>query len=225
MQMLRGDAVVEVRDNVSSPLVLSGLDLGGPATGSRCGRATSRAAATGRRPVTPIVPSGMPGAPSNLSAQFVYDAGQRRHRRSSWGPPADPGGEPCWSYRVLRQRSASRSRPGGVDFLPGSSADAQPTGVGLGDRPEQPRRRARPRPVRSLPFSRPSQVTGLALAAGGRLAAGIVEPGQLAGQSDRSLRLPGRRRLAGPASGAGTSAHDRRSLTNGTDLHGRGAGL
>ena len=47
------------------------------------------------------------------------------------------------------------------------------------------------------PFERPSQVTGLQLVAGDRSLQASWERGQLAGQCDRELRLPGRRRGVG----------------------------
>ena len=108
MQVLRGDPVVQVRDNVSSPLVLERTRSGVQPTGSRCGRATSRAAATGRRPVTPIVPSGVPGAPSNLRRQFVYDAGQRGIACPGDRRPT-PAAKPVQSYRVLLEQQRVRS--------------------------------------------------------------------------------------------------------------------
>ena len=51
-------------------------------------------------PSDAIVPSGVPSAPTGLSAQFVFDAG-RRGVQVTWGPPADDGGEAVQSYRLL----------------------------------------------------------------------------------------------------------------------------
>ena len=98
VQILRGDSVVEIRDNVSSPVVWTALTpprLPLPGAGQQPG---------GRRtwsePSAPLVPSGVPAAPSGLTAAFVYDD-YRRQVDVTWAPPPDTGGEPIQGYRLL----------------------------------------------------------------------------------------------------------------------------
>ena len=161
VQILRNDAELEVRDGVTSPLAIGDLD---PSAAYRFQVRASNQAGTGQwsDPSAAVVPSGVPGAPTVLTAQFVFDTG-RRGAQVSWGPPADSGGEPVLGYRLLRNDIEIGS--GGPDFV--SSF------VDVGDDPvvfSVIARNARgDGPAASgasvAPFRRPSAVPGLGVAA------------------------------------------------------------
>ena len=162
IQVLQDNTVTEVRDNVSSPLTLSGLDQG--AGYSFQVLATNREGSSGWSAASAaIVPSGTPAAPTDLAAAFVYDAG-RRGAQVSWAPPADTGGEPVQGYSLLVNGAVTAT--GGADFrsafVPIDSDAAISVAVlarnGRGDGPATA-------PVDVRPFSRPSAVIGLALTA------------------------------------------------------------
>ncbi|MEP6559636.1 MAG: fibronectin type III domain-containing protein [Nakamurella sp.] len=162
IQVSQDNAVSEVRDNVSSPLTIDGLDQGAGYSfqvkaSNREGSSDWSAASAA------IVPSGTPAAPADLTAQFVYDAG-RRGALVSWSPPTDTGGEPVQGYTLLVNGSVNAT--GGADFrtsfVPIDSDAAISVSVlarnGRGDSPASA-------PVNVTPFSRPSAVTGLVLTA------------------------------------------------------------
>jgi hypothetical protein len=169
VQILAGDAVVEVRDNVSAPLVLGGLDSG---TAYRFQvRATNLEGSSDWSPPSgAITPSGTPSAPSDVKSSFVYDA-DRRGIAITWSPPADNGGEPVLGYRVTL--SSGETFSGGGDFLSqfvplSSDSPVSASVVASNSRGDGP---AASGPTVS-PFSRPAAVSGLALAASdGALAA------------------------------------------------------
>jgi hypothetical protein len=162
VQILSGDSVVEVRDNVSSPLVLTGLDS---AAAYRFQvRATNQEGSSDWSPASDaITPSGTPSAPSNVASSFVDDA-NRRGIAITWAPPSDTGGEPVLAYRVTL--STGETFTGGGDFLSqfvplSSDTPVSASVVASNSRGDGP---AAVGPTVS-PFSRPSAVTGLALAA------------------------------------------------------------
>jgi hypothetical protein len=163
VQVLRGDTS-EIRDNVSSPLSLSGLDLGSSYRFQV--RASNQQGSTDwSAPSEPIVPSDKPGEPSNLNAQFVYSTGQRGIA-VSWGPPANLGGEAVQSYQVLLNNSEYATVGGDVQSTFIDYPGVAPASISVIARNS---RGAGPAATTTVaPFERPSQVTGLVLAAGDR---------------------------------------------------------
>lgn len=163
LQVLRGDEAVRVVDGAASPTVLAGLDSAGSYRFQV--RAANQQGFSGwSAPSDAMVPSGVPSAPTALSAQFVFDAG-RRGVAVSWAPPADDGGDAVQSYRLLLNNNEVAS--GGPDwrstFLPVDAND--PVAVSViarnrrGDSPPAG-------PATVAPFGRPAQVAGLALTPG-----------------------------------------------------------
>jgi hypothetical protein len=156
VQIVRNGQVDAVRDNVSSPLVLTDLDPGG-AYQFQVRASNAQGTSDWSAPSSAVVPSGVPGAPTALTATFVYDAG-RRGIEISWSPPADTGGEAVQGYRLILNNVEVAS--GGSDFLsrfvPTSSNDSADVVViarnGRGEGPPAG-------PVRVDSFSRPSGVT------------------------------------------------------------------
>ncbi|MET0863746.1 MAG: fibronectin type III domain-containing protein [Nakamurella sp.] len=162
LQVLQNGAVIEVRDNVSGPLILNGLDPG--AEYSFQVRASNREGSSDWSAVSAaIVPSGTPAAPAGVTAEFVFDAG-RRGAQVSWSPPTDTGGEPVQGYTLLVNGAVNAT--GDADFrsafVPIDSDAAISVAVlarnSRGDGPPTA-------PVDVRPFSRPSAVRGLALTA------------------------------------------------------------
>ncbi len=99
VQILRGNQLVETREDVRSPLTLDGLDSGSAyrfqvRAGNRVG------AGPWSDPSASVLPSGVPSAPVGLAAAFVYD-GTVREVEVTWQPPQDNGGEPVQGYRLL----------------------------------------------------------------------------------------------------------------------------
>ena len=144
LQVLLGDQVVQELDSAASPTVLSGLD----STGSyqfRVRAANQQGFSDWSAASGAIVPSGVPSAPTGLSAQFVYRRGParrpghlgpagRRRRRSRPDVPAagqQQRGRLRGTRLALRVRSRRRQR----------------SGLRLGDRP-QPHAATAPRPAR-----------------------------------------------------------------------------
>ena len=80
VQVLRGDTLVEIRDNVSSPLSLSGLDLGS-AYRFQVRASNQQGSSDWSAPSEPIVPSGQarravePERPIRLSRRATGDSG------------------------------------------------------------------------------------------------------------------------------------------------------
>ena len=99
VQVLRNGTAVEVRDNVLSPLTFEGLDQGSGYQ-FQVRAANQQGTSDWSTPSATNVPSGVPGAPSDLRASFVYDTAGARRIDVSWNPPGDNGGEPVIDYRV-----------------------------------------------------------------------------------------------------------------------------
>jgi large repetitive protein len=164
LQVLENDAAVRVYDNVSSPYTLGSLNRGS-AYRFQVRAVNQRGTTEWSAPSGPIVPSDRPGAPSNVRADFVYNAGQRGIQ-IAWEPPGDLGGEPVQSYRVLLNNGEIAS--GGGDFrstyidYPGNAA-ASVSVIATNSRGAGP-----PATVAVTPFERPGQVTGLTVQAGDR---------------------------------------------------------
>ncbi len=162
VQIVLGGQVVGVRDNVSSPLVLTDLEpAGGYQFQVRASNREGTSDWSGSSATT--VPSGVPGAPSALTAQFVYGDG-RRGIQVSWAPPQDLGGEPVQGYRLLLNDAEIAS--GGGDFL-GTFIDGGPNEqVRVSVLAENSRGRGPATPsVLVTPFTTPSAVTGLVVTA------------------------------------------------------------
>ena len=189
----------------SAPRWCSADWIRGPLTGSRCGRRTWRAAATGRRPAAR---SPRPGLRRRRPTSRVRLSMTRTGggSRSRWSPPADNGGEPVLGYRVTL--SSGETFSGGGDFLSqfvplSSDSPVSASVVASNSRGDSP---AASGPTVS-PFSRPAAVSGLALAASDGALAASWNPAD-SGQCHRSLRVPGGRRLL-DAGRAGTERDDR----------------
>jgi hypothetical protein len=213
LQVLLGGQVVQELDSAASPTVLSGLGT----TGSyqfRVRAANQRGFSDWSAASGAIVPSGVPSAPTGLSAQFVYDAG-RRGVQVSWGPPADDGGEAVQSYRLSVNNNVVAS--GGADwlaaFVPVDGND--PVSVSVIAR--NPRGDGPPAgPATVAPFGRPAQVTGLALTRGDSSLAASWSPADSPGRpiADYQYRVDGGGwRSAGPSTSTTIG-----SLANGTDF-------
>ena len=163
LRITRGEDVVQVLENVSSPVPLSGLD---PAAGYRFAVQASNEQGPGEWSADSVTvrPSGVPGAPTALSARFVSDD-TRRGIEITWAPPADDGGEPIEGYRVLV--GGTEIAGGGSDFLSYfvQTAGTDPLSVtviarnGRGEGPPAA-------PATVVPFTRPAPVGGLTAAPG-----------------------------------------------------------
>lgn len=158
IQVLRNGSVVEVQDNVRSPLTFNGLDQGsGYQFQVRAGN--QQGTSDWSAPSTANVPSGVPSAPTGLQANFVFDK-DRRGIDVRWGPPADTGGEPVLGYRLLVNNVEIASGGGDfqskfVDYPSNSSVDV--TVIARNGRGEGPASG----PARVDFFNRPDKVTGL----------------------------------------------------------------
>ncbi len=212
LQVLRGDEVVQVLDGATSPTVLTGLDSSGSYRFQV--RAANQEGFSGwSAPSDAVVPSGVPSAPSGLSAQFVYDGG-RRGIQVTWGPPADDGGEPVQAYRLLVGNGEVAS--GGADwlsaFVPVDGNDPAAVSViarnARGDGPPAG-------PATVAPFGRPSQVAGVRVTPGDSSLTVAWDAAEAPGRSvaDYQYRLGGGAWVsAGPATSTTVG-----SLANGTD--------
>ncbi len=162
LQVLRAGEIVEVQDAVTGPTVLTGLD---PSAAYQFQvRATNQQGSSDWSPPSEaLVPSGMPSPPTGLAAQFVFDSG-RRGIQVDWAAPADNGGDPVQSYRLLFDNQEVAS--GGADwlsaFVPVDGNDPVVVSVIArnvrGDGP--------PALATVTTFGRPGQVTGLKLTPG-----------------------------------------------------------
>ena len=160
VQIVRDGQVIEVRDDVSSPLVFTDLEPGG-AYQFQVQANNQQGTSDWSAPSPTVVPSGVPGAPTALRATFVYDAG-RRGIDITWAPPGDSGGEAVQGYRLIVNSVEIAS--GGSDFLSGfvDTGNNDPVDVvvvarnGRGEGPQAG-------PVRVESFSRPDQVTRLSV--------------------------------------------------------------
>ncbi len=211
VQVLRNGAPAQVIEGAASPLLLDGLDSA--AAYSFQVRASNRAGTGDWSPASAaVIPSGVPAAPTGLTADFVYD-GARRTVDIRWAAPQDDGGEPVQGYRLLIDDVETAS--GGADFLAAS--------VNIG--PEQPisvtvlARNARgdgpaAAPVTVAPFVRPSAVGGLAVTPedGGLTASWAPAPSPGRPVADYQYQLDGG---AWVGAGAATSARIA-PLNNGT---------
>ena len=197
-------AVAEIRDNVSSPLSLERTGSPAPATGSRCGRPIRQGSSDWSAASEPIVPSDKPGRtgeperPVRLLRRATGErgvlgatGGHRRRARAGLPGAAEQRRERHRRMPISASHSCPSTR------TPRSSVSV----IARNSRGDGP---ARPRPS-TPPFSRPGQVTGLTVAAQDGVLRRILEPGRLAGQRDRQLRLPGQRRRVTSA-GSATSA-------------------
>ena len=164
-------------------------------TSSRCGPSNREGTSDWSGSSATTVPSGVPGAPSALTAQFVYGDG-RRGIQVSWAPPQDLGGEPVQGYRLLLNDAEIAS--GGGDFL-GTFIDGGPNEqVRVSVIAENSRGRGPATPsVLVTRFTTPSAVTGLVGDRSGRRPAGVLGSRRFARQPDRALRLPVGRRWLG----------------------------
>jgi hypothetical protein len=163
VQVLRGDQVVEVRENPGNPLSLDGLELSAPYR-FQVRVSNQQGTSEWSAPSDPIVPSDRPSPPSELKADFVYDGG-RRGIEISWKAPQDNGGEAITGYRVLLDGTERAS--GGGDFRStlinvDSTDEVSVTVIAQNNRGDSPPTDAK----RVTPFSTPSQVTGLKLSPG-----------------------------------------------------------
>ena len=220
LQILTNDSVAGVRNNVSSPLILSDLD---PGTAYRFQvRATNQQGTSDWSPPSDaITPSGTPAAPSGLTSTFVSDAG-RRGIAYSWSAPVDTGGEPVRGYRLTLSTGATFTGGGGFlsQFVPVSTDTPVSASVvasnSRGDGPP-----AVGAPVTAVrPAGRGRRPRG---GSGGPSPARDVESGRFAWPADRSLRLPvGRRRLGVRRCAA---ERDDRFADERPDLHRRGQSL
>ena len=190
MQILRGDQVVETREDVRSPLTLDGLDPGSAyrfqvRAGNRAG------AGPWSDPSAPVLPSGVPSAPTGLTAAFVYD-GTLRQVDVRWQPPQDAGGEPVQGYRVLVNNAEVLS--GGADVTSasvpvGGDEPLSFSVIARNSRGEGPATDA----VTVAPFSRPPAVQNLTVTPAD---SGVGAELERRRSRYRSLRVPaGRWRL------------------------------
>ena len=208
LQILRDDQVVQTREDVRSPLTLDGLD---PGSAYRFQVRAGNRAGVGpwSDPSAPVLPSGVPSAPTGLTAAFGYD-GTLRQVDVRWQPPQDAGGEPVQGYRVLVNNAEVLS--GGADVTSASVpvAGDEPMSfsvVARNSRGEGPATDA----VTVAPFSRPPAVQNL-----------TVTPADSALELSWSVVVPGidhyEYRLDGGGwTSTGASASGRvDGLTNGT---------
>jgi hypothetical protein len=211
LQVLRGDEVVQVVDSASSPTVLSGLDSAGSYR-FQVRAANQQGLSEWSPPSDALVPSGVPSAPTGLSAQFVYDAG-RRGVQVEWGPPGDDGGEPVAAYRLTVNGADAGSGDGNwrSAFVPLDGNDPVSVSVtarnGRGDGPAAT--------ATVAPFGRPAQVSGLELSPADSALAATWNPADSPGRpiADYQYRVDGGGwRGVGPATSVTIS-----SLANGTD--------
>lgn len=162
VQIVRNGQVAEVREGVTSPLVLTDLDAGSEYQFQV--RAANDLGTSDWSAVSgAVVPSGVPGAAADLRASFVFDAG-RRGIQISWAPPQDLGGEPVLGYRLLLNGVQVAS--GGSDFLGtfldgGGNDQVVVSVIAVNSRGQGP---ATP-DVPVSRFSTPSAVTGLSVTA------------------------------------------------------------
>ena len=213
LQVLRGDGageVVQVIDAATSPTVLTGLDS---AAGYRfqVRAANQQGVSDWSAPSDAVVPSGVPSAPTGLTAQFVFDAG-RRGVEVTWGPPDDDGGEPVTAYRLTLGGADAGTGDGSwrSAFLPLAGNDpVGVTAVAVNGRGEGPAATAT-----VAPFGRPAAVAGLTVTPGDSSLALAWNPADSPGRpvADYQYRLDD-----GPWVGVGpvTSATVT-SLANGT---------
>lgn len=212
LQVLQGDQVVQVIEPATSPTVLSGLDSAAVYR-FQVRASNQQGASDWSAPSGAIIPSGVPGAPTALTAQFVYDAG-RRGVQVSWAPPADDGGEAVQSYRLLVGDQVAAT--GGADwltaFVPVTGNDPVTVAVVA----QNPRGDSPPAgPATVAPFARPAAVTGLTLTPGDSSLTASWSPADSPGRpiTDYQYRVDG-----GSWTGAGPSTSATiGSLANGTD--------
>ena len=136
IQVVQNGSVVQVLDNVRSPLLFEGLDQGSSyqfqvRAVNQQGISDLLGAQCRQHPLGCAV-----GPPTDLRASFVYDTGRRR-LDVSWGAPADTGGEPVLDYRVFVD-GQDVGVVTGTAILPGRWLRRQPTDPGPGQRPHQP---------------------------------------------------------------------------------------
>ena len=198
VQIVQNGQVVDVRDDVSSPLVLTDLNPGGEYR-FQVRASNQQGTSEWSEPSDAQVPSGVPSAPADLRAAFVFDAA-RRGIDISWAPPADTGGEPVQGYRLLLNNVEIAS--GGSDFLSRfvDTSSNDPVDVVVIARNGRGEGAAAGPVSVADSFSRPEQVTGLSLTPAVRSLQAQWSP--VAGTDHYDYRLGGG---AWANAGAGTS--------------------